>query len=393
MPASADANFVSQGGSISQIATITDNAGEGRVFGIGGNGQVYTNGELPNGSWTGWQELPSLGFHYMRSLVVSTGTTVVIGAANQATSIVATNDAQGWRVFAIVNGNAYTIGAQESSWTNLGGDCLQLATGTNSSSGNLELFAIGTDHLVYEQAAHGAGAAGFSGDVFTQVKPSSGTNAQVQSLSIERNRDGREELFGIGATDHAVWTIEQTSANGAWGVWQDLNGWVSQIALGTTTDGRLEVFAIGSDNAVWVKRQMAPDAWTISTAPRMAAMSTAISGQTIPVAGTVSSAWTSLGGDVSEITVGYNADGREEVIARRATDNAIMALTQTSANDSWADSVWTQTGGYALHLTTFTNTLTINVFGFTIRVSVLNMAVIGTDNALWTVSTATGGWY
>ncbi len=382
MPPSADANFVSQGGSISQITTITDNAGQGRVFGIGSDGQVYTNGELPNGSWTGWQELASLGFHITGSLKI----------ANRATSIIATDDAQGWRVFAIVNGNAWTIGAQESSWTNLGGNCLQVATGTNSSTGNLELFAIGTDHLVYKQAAHGAGAAGFSGDVFAQVKPSSGTNAQVQSLSISRNRDGREELFGIGATDHAVWTIEQTSANGAWGIWQDLNGWASQIALGTTTDGRLEVYAIGSDNAVWVRRQSAPDVWNASTAPRLPATSLATSQQSTTGPG-VFTGWTSLGGDVSEITVGYNADGREEVIARRAGDNAIMALTQTYANDSWTSSVWTQTGGYALHLTTFTNTVTLNIFGFKIRVPVLNMAVIGTDNALWTVSTATGGWY
>lgn len=77
-------------------------------------------------------------------------------------------------------------------------------------------------------------------------------------MSVTRNLDGRLELFARG-TDQALYHNWQTAPNGAWSGWATLSGSVkSNLSAAQNQDGRLEVFAIGTDNAVWHTWQSSP---------------------------------------------------------------------------------------------------------------------------------------
>jgi hypothetical protein len=77
--------------------------------------------------------------------------------------------------------------------------------------------------------------------------------------AVARNSDGRLEVFVIGA-DHALYHKSQILAGGS-------SGWTSYSTLGVNiisnpavarnSDGRLEVFVIGADHALYHKFQLA----------------------------------------------------------------------------------------------------------------------------------------
>jgi hypothetical protein len=109
-----------------------------------------------------------------------------------------------------------------------------------------------TAHVLVSDADQSAGQV----DLSVNVNPPGifwpGQNSDVQpgALLQGSNADGRLEAFAIGS-DGALWHRSQTAANGNWGPWQSLSGYVKQINVGRNADGRLEVFGIGSDNALW----------------------------------------------------------------------------------------------------------------------------------------------
>jgi len=162
------------------------------------------------------------------------------------------------------------------------------------------------------------------------------------------NTDGRLEVFARG-TDNALWHIWQTAPHaGPWSAWSSLAGSITSTpAVAVNTDGRLEIFARGTDHALWHIWQTAPHAgpW---------------------------SAWSSLGGGItSDPTVAVNKDGRLEVFAR-GTDDALWHIWQTVPHAApW--SAWASVGGGV----TSDAEAPVNSDG---RIEVFAR---GTDNALW----------
>jgi hypothetical protein len=122
-----------------------------------------------------------------------------------------------------------------------------------------------------------------------------GTTAS--SPAVNRNQDGRLEVMAIGG-DRVLHHAWQVSPNNGWGPWVlfgsrlpigiELQG---DPAMIVSHDGRLEVYALGSDRAIWHAWQTTPNgAW---------------------------SGWDSLGGNcTSSPTIGINDDGRLEVFVR-----------------------------------------------------------------------------
>jgi acylphosphatase/peptidoglycan hydrolase-like protein with peptidoglycan-binding domain len=161
---------------------------------------------------------------------------------------------------------------------------------------------------------------------------------------IGSNQDGRLEVFARG-TDGALWHLWQTARNNGWSGWGSMGGGIQgPIALGRNADGRLEVFVKGNDNALWHIWQTARNnGW---------------------------SGWGSMGGVVSDPVVANNADGRLEVFVRGG-DNALWHIWQTAPSNGWSG--WGSLGG-----------------GMGSKVAVANNAdgrleifVRGTDGALW----------
>lgn len=168
------------------------------------------------------------------------------------------------------------------------------------------------------------------------------------AVAAALNSDGRLEIFGIG-TDDALWHIWQTAPHaGPWSAWSSLGGVItSEPAVALNSDGRLEVFARGTDGALWHIWQTAPHAGPWST-------------------------WSSLGGSItSDPAVVVNSDGRLEVFAR-GTDNALWHIWQDNPHAGpW--SAWNSLGGSI----TSNPAPTVNSDG---RIEVFAR---GTDNALW----------
>jgi len=162
---------------------------------------------------------------------------------------------------------------------------------------------------------------------------------------------GRLEVFARGS-DKAVWHIWQTAPNNGWSGWASLGGWVDRITSGRNADGRLELFVRGSDSAVWHNWQTAPGGgW---------------------------SGWASLGGWVDLLAVGRNADGRLEVFAR-GSDKAVWHNWQTAPGGGWSG--WASLGGWVDLLT-----LHQNADGR------LELFVRGSNHAVWhNWQTAPGG--
>ncbi len=127
---------------------------------------------------------------------------------------------------------------------------------------------------------------------------------------------GRMEVFARGS-DKAVWHIWQTAPSNGWSGWASMGGWVDIIKSGRNADGRIELFARGSDKAVWHMWQTAPNnGW---------------------------SGWASLGGWVDIIVPSQNADGRLEIFAR-GSDGAVWHNWQVSPGGAWSG--WASLGGW-----------------------------------------------
>lgn len=174
--------------------------------------------------------------------------------------------------------------------------------------------------------------------------------------SVAADQDGRLEVFATG-TDSAVWHIWQTAPNNGWSPWASLGGIVtSNRAVGRNADGRLEVFVRGTDDALWHIWQVTPNgAW---------------------------SAWASLGGVItSDPVVCRNLDGRLEVFAR-GTDKALWHIWQMAPNNGWSS--WASLGG----IITSDPVVVQNNDGR------MEAFARGTDNAVWHIwqTSPNNGW-
>jgi surface antigen len=146
----------------------------------------------------------------------------------------------------------------------------------------------------------GGGAGGWS----TQSELS----GSARRITLARNADGRLEVFYVG-TDAAIWHRWQTSAGGGWSPEARLGGHAVDVAAQANGDGRLEVFYVGGANTVWHRWQTSPGG-----------------------------DWSGEGrmdGAAKAISVARNQDGRLEVFTVGMND-AVWHRWQTSAGAAWS---------------------------------------------------------
>jgi hypothetical protein len=134
------------------------------------------------------------------------------------------------------------------------------------------------------------------------------------------NSDGRLQVFAV-ATDNQLWFRSQSTAgSNTWSAWTSLGGSIkSNPSVAVNSDGRLQVFAVASDNQLWFRSQTAAGSNTWS-------------------------AWTSLGGSIkSNPAVAVNSDGRLQVFAVAAGNQLYFRSQSTAGSNTW--SAWTSLGG------------------------------------------------
>ena len=209
---------------------------------------------------------------------------------------------------------------QWSSWaplgkpleTELGRPCAQ-----RNQDGRLEVFAIGLGGIfnISQVVPNGGWRDGWR----NKSRPSS--NVRIKSHVVGRNADGRQEIFAIG-DDNALWQKWQVAPNNGWSEWKTLGtpakdtSLTDQFTVGRNQDGRQEVFAVGDDGNLWQIWQTAPNGgW---------------------------SDWGKLGQPPigirrsDRITVESNEDRRQELFIM-GRDDALWHIWQVAPNAGWSD--------------------------------------------------------
>lgn len=94
-----------------------------------------------------------------------------------------------------------------------------------------------------------------------------GGNVRAHQIVAGNNEDGRVELYAVGI-DGAIWHRYQLQPNGnQWAGWTNMGHpsgvWFGTATVGMNADGRQELFAISNDGAIWHNYQTSPnDGWT-----------------------------------------------------------------------------------------------------------------------------------
>ncbi len=136
-----------------------------------------------------------------------------------------------------------------SDWTALGGFALQpgVALAANPAAAK-NVFVLGGDGAVYRGWRSPDPSA--SSLLWDYLGSPSGTQLQP-GLAVGRNADGRLEVFGLGS-EGALYHAYETSVGGSWSGWYGLEGWQLQgpVATANDADGRLEVYVVGGTDHV-----------------------------------------------------------------------------------------------------------------------------------------------
>ena len=279
------------------------------VFCTGIDGALWHIWQVaPNGTWSAWS---SLGKPTGVDLVLSVN--VHQNSDGRLEVFMAGSDNALWHIWQIKPNGTW------SAWGFLG-----TPPGTNSMSypvagenedGRLEAFVIGSDNALWHkwQATPG----GTWGGWFSLGKPPI-ANAFFIPF-VRKNDDGRLEVFTVG-TDGALWHLWQAAPNGTWSNWASLGNpptanVQSAPSVRKNKDGRLETFSICSDGALWHIWQITP--------------------------GGVWGSWDSLGRPSDSIILSAgplvveNTDGRLEAFVG-GSDNALWHAWQVSPGGNWS---------------------------------------------------------
>ena len=125
-----------------------------------------------------------------------------------------------------------------------------------NSDGRLEVFVVGTDNRLHHRWQTSPGSSTWS-----SYQPFQGLFIKENSSpAVVMNEDGRLEVFVVGANNQLYhkWQTSPSSSS-SWSNYQSLTGIIkdgSNPAVIRNSDGRLEVFVVGTDNALHHKWQL-----------------------------------------------------------------------------------------------------------------------------------------
>jgi hypothetical protein len=196
-----------------------------------------------------------------------------------------------------------------ASWNYLGGYGGNPVSTGHDEFGRMVLAEVDSNHAVSVQVETGVNSG-----VFAAPQSLSGIGLDAR---VALDAQGRVQVFVLG-TDNALYVKGQAGLV-SWGNWQYLGGTaLLQIEVGTNQDGRLEAFALGSDHAVWHKWQDYSGNW---------------------------GGWSYLGGNAQSISVAQDAGKRLQVVALWA-DHSARVIGQVTQNGGWGG--WSSLGGWQL---------------------------------------------
>jgi hypothetical protein len=249
-------------GSLLSLAVANNANGTEQIFALGADHRVYTAQQqlvwnpLTHKLFAVWNPLSGAPLSSLGNQVLSMS---VAADANRRLNIFTLG----------LNGSVATMverAANSPAWTGLTslGGWVQSVTAARNADGSLEVFCLGFDGAVYTKSQLGGyGLGGWSDWV--------DLGGWVRSITVGQNKDGRLEVFAVGQ-DYQVYSIAQTAPKltsgplsgptlsvepAEWTWWFGLGGTARSLNVGTTTDGRLEVFALDGAGMVQTAAQTA----------------------------------------------------------------------------------------------------------------------------------------
>ena len=324
------AGWVSLGSYAQQISAGLTSTGNPQVYAIGANNALLVNSRLTSTGWVSLggyvreiapaitdmlpgDELPpsvplvyaigeyNQGFLYQSGFISLSGYLQLPSGPGNLTSISWTSGGQHHSaVFGIGSDESVQMSEDSSSLVSLHGYAKQVSAGLDAS-GNPEVYAIGGDNALYVNHIDGTGwhdlggyvkqiSASFDNTVFVigqnddvYVNTGSGfSNLGLYAQQISAGKDvGKPEVFAIGSNNVVYvhldgdtgWeklggyakqisamqgntvciinkndSVSMNFGNG----WVALGGYAQQISVGLDPVGHAEIFAIGSNNALFV---------------------------------------------------------------------------------------------------------------------------------------------
>ena len=235
-------------------------------------------------------------------------------------------DAQTWHIWQTSRNGGWT-----PQWTQHPAPPGHLATGFGTlilrPDGRLQLFAIGVISAQSNALLHIMQTAPSQGWTSWASLGAPAAAGGLNRPAVAQSADGRLEVFAVGR-DGALWHIWQTSVNGGWSSWASHGappgtqvGGLRQAAIAPNSQGRLELFVLGEDKALWHIWQVAPNGgwsnWASHGTPP---------GTTFTFSGPAMAA---------------SADGRLELFIC-GDDNALWHIWQVAPSGGW--SPWTSHG-------------------------------------------------
>jgi hypothetical protein len=145
------------------------------------------------------------------------------------------------------NGEMWTASLASGVWTpwwSLGCCVASRPSAVETSSGQIDVIIRGTDNGVWAKSRIGGNWSGWS----------SLSGSIVGDPALVLLPDGTESAFALGANEGAIWTNTKTGSN--WSGWtpltvQPIGRFKTQPSAVVHGDGRIDLFAIGQDNATW----------------------------------------------------------------------------------------------------------------------------------------------
>lgn len=300
-----------RGASVPVIARNAD--GRLEVVVVGGDQALWHRSQTaPNNGWSDWQSIGQPDAQSPMFLVLAQN------ADGRLEAAVSANDDFGgraiWHAWQTTPSNGW------SGWASLGAPpddfSGPLVLGANAD-GRLELFApeafAGGDQEIWHRWQRAPGGQWVA---WSSLGSPGGELLPDPPPVLGRNADGRLELFVV-AGDGAVWHRWQTAPNNGWSAWSSLGsqgGGFADLGVGRNADGRLELFATlqhGSD--LWRRCQTAPNSSWMPWENRGRVAAGMIQGPTLTSA----------------------ADGRLVLFMRTPDSGGLYQLTQTSPNGDW----------------------------------------------------------
>jgi probable HAF family extracellular repeat protein len=319
---------------LGNVISAVNAGGELEVFGIGTDYALWHNVQTaPGGTWEGWTSLggsalvgdPSVGMDsggrlevFATSFANGLWNIAQTGPGNWSGSVwqnigygvkgrpaVVLDSAGSLQVFARTTNDRLAYTAQQSAGSSMwqafgpmGGVITSNPVAAVDSKGVVQVFATGTDQALWNIGLTAGGgifpwttfggaikgnpvALSRFGSVYVFVHESDDSlsfmfqtggawsgweglgGAIIGDPSVALNSDGRVEAFAIG-TDNALWHIWQAAAGGPqWSPWISLGGYMSSsyVTPVSDQDARIDVFAVGGDQGAWMISQSVPGYW------------------------------------------------------------------------------------------------------------------------------------